>query len=69
MSIAPKDAAPRPAPGQRPGNVHSGVTEWFVDSHASGTEWVKDSIYEGEVYLNYISHPAQIAYRTILPRS
>jgi hypothetical protein len=44
-----------------------GVTEWFVDSHASTTERVRDSIYEGEVYLNYISHPGQIPYRTILP--
>jgi hypothetical protein len=44
-----------------------GVTEWFVDSHASGTERVRDSIYEGEIYLNYISHPGQIPYRTILP--
>jgi hypothetical protein len=44
-----------------------GVTEWFVDSHASGTERIKDSIYEGEIYLNYISHPGQIPYRTILP--
>ncbi len=44
-----------------------GVTEWFVDSHASGTERVRDSIYEGEIYLNYISHPGQVPYRTILP--
>lgn len=44
-----------------------GVTEWFVDSHACSTERVKDSIYEGEIYLNYISHPAQVPYKTILP--
>ncbi len=45
-----------------------GVTEWFADSHASGTERVKDSIYEGEIYLNYVSHPGQVPYRTILPQ-
>lgn len=56
--------------GLQRSTVHAdsiGVTEWFVDSHASGTERVKDSIYEGEIYLNYISHPGQIPYRTILP--
>lgn len=44
-----------------------GITEWFVDSHASTMERVRDSLFEGEIYLNYISHPAHISYRTILP--
>jgi hypothetical protein len=43
------------------------ITEWFVDSHASTTERVRDSLFEGEIYLNYVSHPGQISYRTLLP--
>jgi hypothetical protein len=42
------------------------VTEWFLDVHAVGRERVRDSLYEGELYLNYISHPGQVSYRTIL---
>jgi hypothetical protein len=45
-----------------------GVTEWFLDSHASGAERKDGSIFEGEVYLNYVSHPAQIPYRALLPK-
>lgn len=60
----------RLAPGVKRTPVHGdsiGITEWFVDSHASGTERVKDSIYEGEIYLNYVSHPAQVPYQTLFP--
>ncbi|MBA4136656.1 MAG: pyridine nucleotide-disulfide oxidoreductase [Opitutus sp.] len=62
------DACLAPGLERTPIQVDSiGVTEWFVDSHASTLERVRDSMFEGEIYLNYISHPGQISYRTILP--
>src|SRR5690606_35283911 len=42
------------------------ITEWFLDVHACNNEKVGDSLYEGEIYLNYISHPAQVSYHTLL---
>ena len=44
-----------------------GITEWFLDVHAVGRERIEGSLYEGELYLNYISHPGQVPYRTMLP--
>ena len=44
-----------------------GITEWFLDVHAVGRERIEGSLYEGELYLNYISHPGQVSYRTMLP--
>lgn len=60
----------RLSPGLKRTPVHRdsiGITEWFMDVHACSHERVGDSLYEGELYLNYISHPGQVSYRTILP--
>jgi hypothetical protein len=43
------------------------VAEWFLDVHSCGSEQVEGSLHEGEIYLNYVSYPGQISYRTILP--
>ncbi len=42
------------------------ITEWFLDVHACNNEKIGNSLYEGEIYLNYVSHPAQISYQTLL---
>ena len=44
------------------------VTEWFLDSHACTPEHVPGSEWEGELLLNYVTVPGQIAYRTLLPQ-
>jgi len=43
------------------------ITDWFIDSHSCNLEHTAGSLWEGELYLNYVSHPAQVPYRTILP--
>lgn len=43
------------------------VTEWFLDVHPCNHEKKGESLYEGEIYLNYVSHPGQISYKTLLP--
>jgi len=61
----------RLAPGAMRSPVHEdsvSVTEWFLDVHACSHERLKDSLFEGELYLNYISHPGQVPYRTMLAK-
>ena len=45
------------------------ITEWFLDVHPCNHEKKGDSLYEGEIYLNYVSHPGQISYQTLLPKN
>jgi len=61
----------RPAPQLPRAPVHGdaiSITEWFLDSHACTPEHVEGSEWEGELLLNYVTVPGQIAYGTILPR-
>ena len=61
----------RPAAGLKRAPVSAdsiSITEWFLDSHACTPEHVKDSEWEGELLLNHITVPGQVAYRTLLPQ-
>lgn len=60
----------RLATGSKRTPVHAdsiSITEWFLDVHPCNADKRGDSLYEGEIYLNYVSHPGQVPYRTLLP--
>ena len=44
------------------------VTDWYMDSHACTTDSRPDYHYDGKLILTEESRPAQIPYRSLLPR-
>ena len=44
------------------------VTEWYMDTHATGTQTVNGSLMEGKMMLHAETVPGQISYQTLLPR-
>lgn len=61
----------RLAPGVKraplPGDTIA-ITDWFLDVHACRSERADGSFEEGAMLLNNQTWPAQISYRTLLPR-